>query len=138
MTYPHTPIEDRDGAITYLRWLIDSPFIYHFDDDPSHGMQSVDTLWPNDLCQVFGERHKEMWQHINPWTWLEACPCTCGGLVDDHDDRGYGAWDCQACGNDSDTDLGLPCTSCVHPSIDNRTGPGDSGGYKPQKVEEVD
>jgi len=42
----------------------------------------------------------------------EACPCGCKGRVRNHDDRAWGPWPCARCGNDSDRDLGLPCSDC--------------------------
>jgi hypothetical protein len=42
-----------------------------------------------------------------------VCPCWCEGRIADHDDRGWGLWPCPACGDDSDADLGKPCTDRV-------------------------
>ena len=41
------------------------------------------------------------------------CQCGCEGRIADHDDRGWGPWHCPVCGDDSDTDLGEPCTDCA-------------------------
>jgi len=43
---------------------------------------------------------------------VETCPCGCCGRARDHDDRGWGPWPCPACGNDSDRDVGRPCSDC--------------------------
>jgi hypothetical protein len=43
------------------------------------------------------------------------CQCGCEGKISDHDDRGWGPWPCPVCGDDSDTDLGKPCTDCDDP-----------------------
>ena len=40
------------------------------------------------------------------------CICGCDGVIQDHDDRGYGVWECMICRNDSDKDYGLPCSDC--------------------------
>jgi hypothetical protein len=40
------------------------------------------------------------------------CPCECGGIIAEHDDRGYGVWECPQCGEDSDVDLGEICSVC--------------------------
>ena len=40
------------------------------------------------------------------------CPCGCKGRVADHDDRGWGCWNCPACGEESDRDLDQPCSDC--------------------------
>jgi Domain of unknown function (DUF5049) len=42
-----------------------------------------------------------------------ACPCGCEGRIAKHDDRGWGPWPCPVCGDDSDADLGKPCTDCA-------------------------
>tara|TARA_A100001201_G_scaffold28513_1_gene30934 strand:- start:1029 stop:1307 length:279 start_codon:yes stop_codon:yes gene_type:complete len=66
------PIENRDDADAYLTWLEGSPFKYHYDDDPTEGMQTgKNSYWPDGLAELLGKRHQEMWQHINPWEWLE-------------------------------------------------------------------
>lgn len=38
------------------------------------------------------------------------CPCGCEGRYDDHDERGWGPWPCPICDDDSDVDLGKPCS----------------------------
>ena len=40
------------------------------------------------------------------------CICGCDGVMQDHDDRGYGVWECMICRNDSDKDYGFPCSDC--------------------------
>ena len=42
-----------------------------------------------------------------------ACPCGCEGRAANHDERAWGLWPCPACGDDSDADYGLPCSSCA-------------------------
>lgn len=42
-----------------------------------------------------------------------VCQCGCEGRIADHDDRGWGPWPCPVCDDDSDTDLGKPCTACA-------------------------
>lgn len=41
------------------------------------------------------------------------CQCGCEGRIADHDDRGWGPWTCPVCGDDSDADIGKPCTDCA-------------------------
>lgn len=41
-----------------------------------------------------------------------VCPCGCNGLVDFHDDRGWGPFNCPVCREDSDRNLGDPCSDC--------------------------
>ena len=47
-----------------------------------------------------------------------ACPCGCDGKIEDHDDRGYGCWECPRCGDDSDTDMGEDCSNCKEGWLD--------------------
>jgi hypothetical protein len=42
-----------------------------------------------------------------------TCPCGCDGVIEDHDDRGYGQWACPKCGDDSDTNMMLECSYCT-------------------------
>jgi len=68
------PIENRDDADAYLTWLEGSPFKYHYDDDPTEGMVDASlggVNWPDGLAELLGKRHREMWQHIDPWEWLD-------------------------------------------------------------------
>jgi len=68
------PIENKDDAISYLHWLENSPYGYHYDDDPAEGMVDAELgglPWPDGLGELMGKRHKEMWQQINPWEILE-------------------------------------------------------------------
>jgi hypothetical protein len=48
-----------------------------------------------------------------PVAIVAVCPCGCEGRIADHDDRGWGAWPCPVCLDDSDADLGEPCTECA-------------------------
>ena len=43
------------------------------------------------------------------------CPCGCEGRIVDHDERGWGPWECPCCGADSDADYGVPCSGCEDP-----------------------
>jgi hypothetical protein len=50
------------------------------------------------------------------WPMVAAprcCPCGCDGRIDDHDDRGWGCWDCPLCGEESDRDLDELCSACA-------------------------
>lgn len=40
------------------------------------------------------------------------CPCGCDGIYKNHDERDRGPWPCGECGEDSDRDLGSPCSDC--------------------------
>jgi len=74
------PINDPSEAIDYLIWLHNSNWSYHYDDDPIYGVVMshrdgeggrTTTDWPNAITEMMSERHREMWDNINPWTVLE-------------------------------------------------------------------
>ena len=74
------PINDPSEAIDYLIWLHNSNWSYHYDDDPIYGVVMshrdgeggrTTTDWPNPITEMMSERHREMWDNINPWTVLE-------------------------------------------------------------------
>ena len=48
-----------------------------------------------------------------------VCPCQCGGIVSEHDDRSYGLWPCPSCQNDSDQDLGKQCSDCKSNAVNS-------------------
>ena len=74
--------------------------------------------WPEDLGTLHCEGNcTALSPIVGPDGWPMAktavCPCWCEGRIADHDDRGWGPWACPVCGDDSDTNLGKPCTDCA-------------------------
>ena len=74
--------------------------------------------WPEDLGTLHCESNCTALAAVaGPDGWPTAkaavCPCWCEGRIADHDDRGWGPWPCPVCDDDSDTDLGKPCTDCA-------------------------
>ncbi|MFO0931131.1 MAG: hypothetical protein U1E39_00315 [Planctomycetota bacterium] len=74
--------------------------------------------WPEDLGVLHCESNCTALSPIagpDGWPMAKAavCPCWCEGKIADHDDRGWAPWACPDCGDDSDTDLGKPCTGCA-------------------------
>jgi hypothetical protein len=73
--------------------------------------------WPQDLGVLHCEANCTALSPISGpdgWPIVKAavCPCGCEGRIADHDDRGWSPWSCPVCGDDSDADLGKPCTNC--------------------------
>ena len=74
--------------------------------------------WPDDLVVLrCASGCKALTAVAGPEGWPMAksavCPCWCVGRITDHDDRGRGLWPSPACGDDSDMDVGKPCTDCA-------------------------
>jgi hypothetical protein len=83
--------------------VTDNQEVFYFDIDPA-GLPITLSALRYSACDVY--------LPAGCIICRDLCPCCCKGKIDDHDDRGYGCWACPVCGEDSDTDLHLPCTGC--------------------------
>ena len=71
-------IENKQDAMKYIDMLLDTGMIYHFDDDPAEGLMHGGKGWSAkilpDITDLMGQRHKEMWNHIEPHDYLDLHP----------------------------------------------------------------
>ena len=106
------------NAMSFNQWSQDEM------NEELHGGRNMQFKeWLDDEVHTHGNIPLKKWgyeeehdepehQHAETFNAETICPCGCDGVQSDHDDRGYGVWECPECGNDSDVDLGEVCSAC--------------------------